>query len=213
MDMRPVYIYGLADPDTNEIRYIGKSVRPFDRLANHMNDKSKCHRAHWLQSLKAQNKRPNLVLLEMIQGEWPWQESERYWIARGRALGWRLTNNTSGGDGVSDLPKEARERMRQAWLGRKHKPETLEKLSKASKGRRKTQEAKDYMSELMKGRRITWGDKISENAKKLTAEECETIRERLKNGEGVMALAVEYGVHRTTLSKVKSGKYEIKYQK
>ena len=76
-----------------------------------MNDKSKCHRANWLQSLKSKGLKPDIVILEEINGKWPWQESERYWIARAKKLGWPLTNNTSGGDGVPDLPEETRKKI------------------------------------------------------------------------------------------------------
>lgn len=52
MSGSPVYIYGLTDPITEEIRYIGKSIRPTERLSNHCNEKSNCHRSNWIQSLK-----------------------------------------------------------------------------------------------------------------------------------------------------------------
>lgn len=213
MENETRYIYGLVDPETKEIRYIGKSIRPIERLQNHMNDKSKCHRANWLQGLKKKGLKPELVIFEMIQGsnDWSWQESEKYWIKRGRALGWPLTNNTDGGDGVVNLPPETREKMRLTWLGRKHKPETLIKLSKASKGRIKTQEMRDAMSEKMKGRIITWGDKVSEATKKFTQEQVNEIKIRLDSGELGVDLSKEYGVHRTTLSKIKMGTYNIKY--
>ncbi len=207
------YIYGLVDPESNEIRYIGKSIRPIERLQNHMNDKSKCHRAHWLQSLKSKGLKPELVIFESISGsdDWSWQESEKYWIKRGKALGWPLTNNTDGGDGVVNLPAETREKMRKAWLGRKHKPETLIKLSQASKGRVKTQEMRDAMSLKMKGRVITWGDKVSEATKKFSDAQIVQIKTRLDAGELGINLAKEYGVHRTTISKIKTGTYNIKY--
>jgi group I intron endonuclease len=169
------YIYGLVDPESNQVRYIGKSIKPMQRLQNHMNDKSKCHRANWLQSLKAKGLKPELVIFEMIEGsdDWSWQESEKYWIKRGKSLGWPLTNNTDGGDGVVNLPPETKEKMRKTWLGRKHKPETLIKLSKASKGRVKTKEMRDAMSEKMKGRKITWGDKVSEATRKFSKEQAD----------------------------------------
>ena len=53
-EIRPVFIYGLTEPNSDEIRYIGKSVRPLERFRNHINEKpSNCHRSHWLQSLAA----------------------------------------------------------------------------------------------------------------------------------------------------------------
>ena len=86
--MVTVYIYALVDPETGEPRYVGKSIRPFERLRNHINEPpSKCHRSNWLQKLAARNLEPEIVILESVRGEWPWQESERYWISRVRDLG------------------------------------------------------------------------------------------------------------------------------
>lgn len=207
------HIYGLVDPETGEIRYIGKSIRPAQRLQNHMNEVSNCHRSHWLQSLKRRGLRPELVILESVHGEWPWQESERYWIKRLKALGCRLTNNTSGGDGVSDLPPETRARMRQTWLDRKHKPETLAKLSIASKGRKHSGESKERMRQLMTGRKITWADKVAQSVRKFTDNLVVEIKGRLDGGEKVSALAIEYNAHRTTISKIKKGTYFERYRK
>lgn len=201
------YIYGLTDPETGAVRYIGKSIRPLERFANHMNEKSNCHRSHWLQSLKARGLEPGLVIFEEVSGAWPWQEAERYWIARGRRLGWPLTNNTSGGDGVPDLHPEARAKIATTWKGRKHTPETLEKMRVASASRRHTPETKALMSRRHKGRKITWTDKLSEAVRKLSPDDVAAIRARLDAGERVKNLAAEYGVHRTTMSKVKKGKY------
>ena len=207
------FIYGLVDPESQQVRYIGKSIRPEQRLQNHMNEVSNCHRSHWLQSLKKRGLVPDLVIFESVHGEWPWQESERYWIARGKKLGWPLTNNTSGGDGVDGLPPETREKMRKTWLGRKHKPETLLKLSATSKGRVKTQAMKDHMKTIMSGREITWGDKLSKALRKITLEQEISIRARLANGELNKDLAAEFAVDRTTISKVKMNTYHLPYRK
>ena len=203
----PVYIYGLCDPETDEIRYIGKSIRPVERLQNHMNERSNCHRSHWLQSLKSRGLMPTMVILEELIGEWPWQEAERYWIARGRRIGWRLTNNTSGGDGAPDLPPETRTRMAAVWKGRKHSPETTAKLRLMRKGIRHTDETKAKMSRAQRGRKILWADKIGEKVRKLTPEDVLAIKLAMASGVKGCDLAAQYGVHRTTISKVKMGTY------
>ena len=205
---KPAFIYGLRDPRTEEIRYVGKSIRPQERLTNHMNEPpSSCHRSHWIQELKAMGLRPALVLLERVDGAWSWQESERRWIAYGRAQGWPLTNNTDGGDGVVNLPEAARAKMRLTWLGRKHKPETIAKLRFRRPGWRQPLEARARMSEIMSGRTIPWVDKIAAALRKLSPEQEDEIRRRLAAGELGRDLAREFGVHRTTLSKVKLGTY------
>jgi len=209
--MKSVYIYGLLDPMSGRVRYIGKSTRPKERLQNHMNEVSSCHRSHWLQSLKRQGVKPELRILEEVAPDAKWQEREKYWIAMGKNLGWPLTNNTSGGDGVEGLPEETRKRMSMVWLGRKHKPETIEKLKIMRKGKSfHTPEGLKKMSEAMKGRKITWGAKIADRTSKLTDTQCSIIRARIASGAMVKDLAKEYGVHRTTISKVKTMQYKPK---
>lgn len=202
-----VYIYGLIDPETLDLRYIGKSIRPLERLQNHMNERSNCHRSHWLQSLKARGLKPEMVIIEEIHGAWPWQESERYWIALARKLGAPLTNNTDGGDGVEGLPAETRKRMAAVWKGRKHKPETVEKFRLINTNRKASPETRAKMSAAQKGRLITWGDKLSEANRKISQENVPVILARLAAGEKVKDLADEFGVHRTTMSKIKKGVY------
>lgn len=202
-----VYIYALLDPETLDARYVGKTVRPVERLTNHMNERSNCHRSHWLQSLRSRGLRPIMVLLERIHGEWPWQESERHWIAHGRASGWPLTNSTDGGDGVPGLSGESRRRMGAAWRGRRHRPDSIEKMRAASTGRPCSEVTRAKMSATQRGRVIHWVGKVAEALRKFTPEEELAIRVRLANGERVGSLAKEFGVHRTTLSKVKKGVY------
>lgn len=214
-DSGSVHIYALLDPESLQVRYVGKSVRPNERLSNHMNEPpSSCHRSHWIQALKRRGLRPVLVILESVCGAWPWQESERYWIKRGRTLGWPLTNNTSGGDGVCDLPPESRARMARTWLGRKHSPETIAKLKRARALRPgHSEETRRKMSVAHSGRTITWGDKLAEKSRKLTPEECADVNARLARGETVKSVAADLGVHRTTLSKIKLGRYFVRGQR
>jgi len=189
---------------------VGKSIRPKERLTNHMNEKSKCHRTNWLSSLKCAGLKPSLVILEEVHIDNDWREREIFWIAKGKEEGWKLTNNTIGGDGVCGLPEEIREKIRTAWVGRKHKPESLLKIGAASLGRKHSEEWKLSMSDTMKKRDITWGDKISEKLRKLSESDIEKILNAISNGEKVSILALQYGVHRTTISKVKAGTYRVK---
>lgn len=213
VDDKPVvYIYGLIDPETDELRYIGKSIRPKERLQNHMNEVSFCHRSHWLQSLKRKGMAPKLEILEAVPTGKPWQQVEIDWIAWARGMGCNLVNNTTGGDGVCGLPEETRKRMAATWLGRKHKPETIELYRRMRVGKRHTEKFKKMMSSIMKGRQITWADKICKATRKIDESEIDVIKARIASGEGVQALAKEYGVHRTTMSKIKMGTYSLRHQ-
>jgi len=205
--MQWIYIYGLIDPESGELRYIGKSIDPKSRLANHMREVSNCHRSHWIQSLKAKGMKPDIVIIESIRVMWPRQVEEKYWIKYFRDRGFNLVNNTDGGDGVPGLPEETRKKISSTWKGQKHTPESVEKIKASLRGRKASDETREKMSQAHSGRTITWGEKISESLRKLTAEDVQEILRRLQCGERVGRLAKEYGVHRTTLSKIKMGTY------
>jgi hypothetical protein len=213
-DIKPVYIYGLVDPETTAIRYIGKSIHPEQRLRNHINEKYPCHRRNWIDSLKKKGLEPGLICLVELKGESAndWQAWERMYIAMARRDGWPLVNETEGGDGVPVIGDAARRRSI-AWVGRKHTPESIIKIGNASRGRHHTEENKKRMSEMMTGRKILWADKVAEAVRKLTKEDVEEIKLRFKNGETTVELAKEYGVHRTTISKVNMGTYFDRYRR
>jgi hypothetical protein len=207
----PIIIYGLIDPRTNEIRYVGKtSQRLKYRISSHMRDTCNCHRTHWLKELASIGSTPIGTVLEEVHPGDSWQERERWWISELRASGKRLTNNTDGGDGVSGLPEETRKRMARVWVGRKHRPESIAKICAARVGFRHLQETKDWMRGLMRNRDITWGPSISAAVSKLADADVALISNRLRDGERVKDIAKEYGLHRTTVSKIKMGTYAPK---
>src|SRR4029077_9963692 len=102
-------IYALVDPRDNCARYVGKTVDLTRRVKNHLADKSANRKAHWLRSLVAAGHAPSVIVLE--RGTGAWDVSERHWIAWYRADGCDLTNLTPGGDGVSEMAPETRERI------------------------------------------------------------------------------------------------------
>lgn len=90
-------IYGLCDPVTGELRYIGKTVNLKARIRDHMNHKltEDNYKSRWLRTLPGL---PKVVVLEETDAD-QLNESEQFHIAYFRSIGARLTNLTIGGDG------------------------------------------------------------------------------------------------------------------
>lgn len=203
----PIFIYALTDPNTCEIRYVGKAVRPKERLRGHINHVEPTHKSRWIQSLTREGKEPGLRILESLPAGSSWQERERFWIAEGKRLGWPLTNETSGGDGVQDLSPEAKAKMLKTWTGRKHKPESLEKIGKASKGRTHTPEYKEYMREKMRTRVFTeeHRKRLSNANRKLTDKQIQDVLFKISQGRSMASIAREYHVDPATIRNIRTG--------
>lgn len=91
------YIYGLIDPETNEMRYVGKSNNPKVRYQSHLTDKkSNPHKTSWIKSLSNRGLKPKLVILEETTQD-KWEERERYWIKHYQDEGAPLVNILEGG--------------------------------------------------------------------------------------------------------------------
>jgi hypothetical protein len=203
------YIYALIDPFTNQVRYIGKSIRPRERLQNHCNDRSHCHRTHWIQSLITRGLRPIMLLLDKVPTGQEWQPSECNWITYAREQKWPLTNSTDGGDGIVNLTAESKERIVNTWRGRKHLPESLLKIGAASRNRTHNDEWKRRMSERMRGRTITPDHRrnLAASIRKLTDHQVLEIRRLVASGESMKSLAPKFNVSVYTIRNATHGRY------
>lgn len=202
-----IFIYGLIDPYSFKVRYIGKTVRLKERLQNQLNEKANTYRSHWLQHLKSKGKKPIQVVLQTLDDSEDWQAAEIKWISIAKKYNWPLVNCTDGGDGVLNLSGESKARMIKTWRGRKHKPESIEKMRQANIGKKHSDDHKKHMSNIMKGRKIEWTDKISEANKKFDPVLMQIVKEDLKAGMMVKDIAKKFGVHRGTITKIKMNKY------
>lgn len=201
------YIYGLTDPRTGELRYIGKSDRPVGRLANQMNEHSNTHRCHWLQSLRSAGLLPVQTIIDAVPAGDDWQTVERAYIIAARKDGHPLTNGTDGGDGVQGLSAESRARISATWVGRKHRPESLIRIGAASRGRRHTLAYREYMREIMAARVFTQThrDRIRLSQQRLSDDDVRAIRVSLATGERQRDIAARYGIHQGTVSNIARG--------
>lgn len=94
-----VEIYGLYDPDTLELRYIGKANCKDARLKTHISDakRKKSPLYSWVRKLKANGKIPAVKVLSLCEAG-SWQNEERRLIEQHRSTGDRLLNVADGGD-------------------------------------------------------------------------------------------------------------------
>lgn len=154
--MRKVFIYGLVDPRSQMIRYVGKANNVWQRLARHLEPRQLAdgsHRANWLRSLVNQGLVPDVVILEEVDED-QWQERERAWIAHYRDAGFDLTNGTDGGDGVHNPSVWARLRNGLARRGRQMAEEQRTKISARLRGRSFTDEHRSNLSKAATGRQL-----------------------------------------------------------
>lgn len=160
--MKPV-IYGLFDPTTHEIRYVGKTCNLAKRLHGHRSgDRRRAHRhlMRWLASCLERGGLDVEVLQECVSAA-ELNEAETFWIGYWRYVGANLLNRTNGGDGtpglqvsedtrrrMSDwqrgrsLSEEHRRNIALGQLGNKRGPETGEKIRAKRKGQPWPEEAK-----------------------------------------------------------------------
>lgn len=101
------YIYALRCPESDEIRYIGKSTNPNRRLSAHIsaavNKAYDHHTSRWIRKLSLLDLVPSIEILEEVASGDSWREVERRWIKEGNEKGWPLTNSTAGGEGLDYL--------------------------------------------------------------------------------------------------------------
>lgn len=96
-------IYGLVDPTSKLVRYVGKSSSGFIRPSSHRQPNalkgSSTRLSNWVRKLQSCDLTYEVVVLEYCAQD-ALSAAEIWWIAYGKALGWPLTNLTSGGEGT-----------------------------------------------------------------------------------------------------------------
>lgn len=99
-DGNQVEIYGLTDPVSGDICYVGRSTNSSSRLRQHIAE-AKCsphcnpRKTQWLLKLLSSNQEPGLVILEVCSRGMV-EEREAHWILHFRQLNPLLLN----GDGI-----------------------------------------------------------------------------------------------------------------
>jgi hypothetical protein len=92
-------IYGLKDPRTGDIRYIGKANDPKARMKTHIRESQRLSRPvnNWISKLIIDGMLPDMVVIQETTEE-TWEDDERRIITLYRSSG-RLLNLADGGVG------------------------------------------------------------------------------------------------------------------
>lgn len=181
-------IYGLSDPETDELRYIGRSSSALKRPRSHWNVYSlqrndHCH--NWVKSILAKGLLPKIDVVEELEPGNDVHErlnvAEEFWIAAFFVAGCRLTNLQKGGlhprhsfetiekirQSSKNVSEETRRKRSLSMKGKNTGPRSKEvrkKISKARKG-------------ISSGTRDHRGEKNPMYGKKLSRETIEKIRQ------------------------------------
>lgn len=86
------YIYVLIDPRNQEVRYVGSSIQPEQRLKSHGAEKKSKEKYEWVQELKQEGLLPRIHIVEEYSD---WRKAivpEMLWILRLANDGVRLFN-------------------------------------------------------------------------------------------------------------------------
>ena len=92
-------LYGLIDPRTRLIRYVGYSKDLQKRYKVHLCDTDKTHKTYWIRDLQKLGLIPELKILAVTNSIEEAQRLEVALIARIKNSGVNLVNSTNGGDG------------------------------------------------------------------------------------------------------------------
>ena len=128
-------IYGLFDPRSNQLRYVGFTSNPLRRrLGEHLRDPSNTHKGKWIRSLLKDGYKPEIDVLQTTTD----QErvfDEQWSIAYYRSIGCNLTNGTLGGDGVLGHVWTEEQKRQISKSKTNPPPETRKRMSDGNRSR------------------------------------------------------------------------------
>lgn len=104
--LRTLYIYGLIDPRTGAICYIGRTRDPARRLSQHREGRSLTLKGEWIRDLGRRHLRPDMRILETI----PYDYEELAALAQARG-----SLDASGVSALSDALDFRVSEREEAW--------------------------------------------------------------------------------------------------
>lgn len=175
---KPTYIYGLVCQETDELRYVGKTIQTLEsRLRGHIRSsysEKRTYIANVLRHMRNHGQKVEIIEFEIVEPFGDWIEAEQHWIAYTKFLGCRLANLTDGGEGVvgykpsaATVAKRA-ELIRTLWqnpewranqvakhTGYKRSKEAVEKTAAKNRGRVAPDHEREVIREATK---LSWKD-------------------------------------------------------
>lgn len=112
--LRKTIVYGLVDPETGDIMYVGRTVDPYKRMGQHLKARSNSHRDRWIKSLQNRGLEPTMIVLDVLERD---RDSERIWIL-GLGVDRELLNSTLPGGRLTQRQRkkvEPEPRVMQSW--------------------------------------------------------------------------------------------------
>lgn len=110
-----IIVYGLRDPRTNQIRYIGRSSSWTTRPDQHRRDarrpSDQSPKSVWIRELIDAGLDYEMIVMEQCDTREASMDAERKWIAEGWRLGWPLFNRTHAPSGATYVSAETREKI------------------------------------------------------------------------------------------------------
>lgn len=153
-----ICIYGLLDPDTDELKYIGQTIQGFKRITEHYHKSNKksrttnyfSHSNIWINYLKNNNTIFKVIYLEYFDNNDNLDESEQFWIEYFKSLGCKLINHEIGGKRNKGLDLEQRKLISLRTKEAMNNPILRKKLSDRLKGKPSTFKGKKLSEEAKK---------------------------------------------------------------
>jgi len=221
------FIYGLSDPRTREIRYIGKADRPKIRFAAHIGaaktNREKSYKSNWIRSLLSKGLRPVLEIIDEVKIT-EWQAAEAAYIAFFREEGCPMVNSAPGGEGFGaqeyhpmfgkPMPSETKAKIGAAQkgeknhgFGKKRPPDVRARISASEKGRVFSVEHRAKISEAMRGENNWAFGKVGNRSGARHTQEAKAKMSAARKGERNPNYGKHFSPeHRAKISASQSGK-------
>lgn len=202
------FIYTLSDPQTNEVRYVGKADNLNIRLFEHIR---KCkhggtHKNNWIKSLLNKGYKPVIEILDIVSiNDWGFWET--YWINIIKSWGFNLTNIATGGRG-GNQGIVVNKKISEALINRKFTNETIEKMRIGAKNRKLSEEGRKNLSIHRMGKGNSMYGKVRpESSKKYRSIiQLDINHNQIKTWLGLTNASKELKINRCTISDVCNGR-------